>query len=59
MQDWGAGLVGVGGGWGWAALRRALSGGSDELGQVGDVSQAVVKVFCQGQLSGRRSLWRP
>ena len=29
----------VGGGWGAAALRRALSGGSDELGQVADSLQ--------------------
>ena len=34
-----AGLGAVGGAWGSAALRRALSGGSDEQGQVADVSQ--------------------
>ena len=32
VRDWSAGLWRVGGGWGSAALRRALSGGSDEQG---------------------------
>ena len=50
----------VGGAWGWAALRGALSGGSDEQGQVADVLQGGGEGRgCQGQLSGRRSLCRP
>ena len=36
----------VGGGWGAAALRGALSGGSDELGQVADVSQGGGEGVC-------------
>ena len=46
VQDWGAGLVRVGGAWGSAALRGALSGGSDELGQVADVSQGGGEGVC-------------
>ena len=46
VRDWRAGLEcgagAVGGGWGWAALR----GGSDELGQVGDVSQGGGEGVC-------------
>ena len=40
----GAGVVG--GAWGAAALRRALSGGSDELGHVADVSQGGGEGVC-------------
>ena len=36
----------VGGGWGWAALRRALSGGSDEQGQVADSLQGGGEGVC-------------
>ena len=36
----------VGGGWGSAALRRALSGGSDEQGQAADVSQGGGEGVC-------------
>ena len=39
VRDWSAGLWRVGGAWGWAALRGALSGGSDEQGQVADSLQ--------------------
>ena len=36
VQDW---ECGAGAGWGWAGLRGALSGGSDEQGQVADSLQ--------------------
>ena len=59
VQDWGAGLVRVGGGWGGSALRRALWAAQMSWGRLRIRCRAVVKVFCQGQLSGRRSLCRP
>ena len=53
------GLVRVGGVWGLAALRRALWAAQMSWGRLRIRCRAVVKVFCHGQLSGRRSLWRP
>ena len=59
VRDWSAGLVRVGGAWGAAALRRALWAAQMSRGRLRIQSRAVVKVFAHGQLSGRRSLWRP
>ena len=46
VGDWCAGLVAVGGGWGWAALRGALRAGSDEQGQVADSLQGGGEGVC-------------
>ena len=43
----------VGGAWGWAALRGALSGGSDELGQVADVLQGGGEGVCPWPVLGQ------
>ena len=56
VRDWSAGLWRVGGGWGWAALRGALSGGSDEQGQAADVSQSGGEGVCPWPLESAQSV---
>ena len=46
----------VGGGWGWAALRGALSGGSDEQGQVGDSLQGGGEGVCPWPVESGQSV---
>ena len=59
VQDWSAGLVRlVAGG---VRLRCAGRSAAAQMsrGRLRMCPRAVVKVFAHGQLSGRRSLWRP